>query len=414
MKSIWFHMQGYRDMPNNFREKYDSVWVDPPTDELCDPATAGQYLRWNLDELEYAAELGFDGVGTNEHHQNGYGFAVSPNLTGYHLAKTTNDAAIVMLGNTLPIYQPAIRSAEELAFIDCLSGGRLVAGMPVGTPMDVAHCYGVTPTEVRPRFFEAHDLITQAWTKPGPFTFNGRFNQLRHVNLWPKPVQQDPHPPIWLAGGGSPETWEFAAQQDYTYNYLSFNGRKAARDMMTFFWDEMERLGKDRNPFRAGFAQVVLVAETDSEAERLYLQHVRNFYEKSMHVPMHFGAVPGYNSKRATEAAVKKASSGNAFTGVDPTNASWSDLIESGRIIGGSPATVIDLLTELATDLNVGHLILLMQIQSMGHELTKYNTAMYAEHVMPAIQKLWDESEWPDRWWPSGAKRPSPTPVAGA
>jgi hypothetical protein len=80
MKTIVFHMQGYRDLPDDFRSRYESIWVTPPNDELCDPATVAKYLQWNLDELELADDLGFDGLGLNEHHQNGYGFPVSPNV----------------------------------------------------------------------------------------------------------------------------------------------------------------------------------------------------------------------------------------------------------------------------------------------------------------------------------------------
>ena len=100
MKFIWFHMQGYRDLPKDFEDRYESVWVTPPTDELCDPQKVHQYLNWNLDELDYAASLGYDGVGTNEHHQNGYGFPVSPSQTGYYL-DSTKDQAIVILGTAV-------------------------------------------------------------------------------------------------------------------------------------------------------------------------------------------------------------------------------------------------------------------------------------------------------------------------
>ena len=31
-----------------------------------------------MDQLEYAETLGFDGIGCNEHHQNGYGLMPSP------------------------------------------------------------------------------------------------------------------------------------------------------------------------------------------------------------------------------------------------------------------------------------------------------------------------------------------------
>ena len=43
------------------------------------------------------------------------------------------------MGNSLALYNTPTRVAEEFAMIDCISGGRLIAGFPVGTPMDT--CY---------------------------------------------------------------------------------------------------------------------------------------------------------------------------------------------------------------------------------------------------------------------------------
>jgi hypothetical protein len=89
MKSIFFHLMPYRDLPDDFEQRYESVWVTPPNMELCDPAKVAQYYKWNLDELELADELGFDGLGVNEHHQNAYGFMASPNLMAAALARRT-------------------------------------------------------------------------------------------------------------------------------------------------------------------------------------------------------------------------------------------------------------------------------------------------------------------------------------
>ena len=99
------------------------------------------------------------------------------------------------------------------------------------------------------------------------FAFNGRFNQQRYVNIWPRPVQK-PHPPIWIPGGGSVETWQWCAKMDYVYAYLSYFGFKDGQATMSGFWEEMKRLGKDRNPYRAGFLQFVGVAESREKAMR--------------------------------------------------------------------------------------------------------------------------------------------------
>ncbi len=50
------------DLPDDFRENYRSVWVDIPS-SLFDPERAHEVYNAYLDQLEYADELGFDGIG---------------------------------------------------------------------------------------------------------------------------------------------------------------------------------------------------------------------------------------------------------------------------------------------------------------------------------------------------------------
>ena len=61
----------------------------------------------------------------------------------------TKNAALVVLGNSIALYNPPVRVAEEFAMLDCISGGRLVAGFPVGTSMDTNFCYGQIPALTR-------------------------------------------------------------------------------------------------------------------------------------------------------------------------------------------------------------------------------------------------------------------------
>src|SRR5580704_2172459 len=135
MKFTWFNLMPWPYLPDDFREKNRSVWVDIDS-RLFDPVKSHEVYNNHLDLLEYAATLGFDGIGCNEHHQNAYGLMPSPNLIAATLARRTKDAAIVVLGNSIALYNPPIRVAEEFAMLGCISGGRLVAGFPVGTSMD--------------------------------------------------------------------------------------------------------------------------------------------------------------------------------------------------------------------------------------------------------------------------------------
>ena len=138
--------------------------------------------------------------------------------------------------------------------LDILSGGRLVAGFPVGTSMDTAFAYGQVPIQLREKHSEANDVIMQAWTQPGPSVFNGKFNKLRYVNIWPRPLQQ-PHPPVWIPGSGSLETWDWVLQRDYVYCYLSYYGYIRGRRVLDGFWERCAQQGVDDNPGRGDHGQ---------------------------------------------------------------------------------------------------------------------------------------------------------------
>jgi len=112
MKLLWFHLMPYTDLPEDFRERNPSVWVDIDS-RLFDPERAHQTYNGFMDELEYAPERGFDGICVNEHHSNGYGLMPSPNLIASTLARRTADTAICVMGNSLALYNPPTRVAER-------------------------------------------------------------------------------------------------------------------------------------------------------------------------------------------------------------------------------------------------------------------------------------------------------------
>jgi len=304
------------------------------------------------------------------------------------------------MGNSLALYDPPTRVAEEMAMIDCISGGRVVAGFPVGTPMDTCFAYSRNPSQLRQRYLEAHDLVMRAWTEPAPFSFHGRFNQLRYVNAWPRPVQQ-PHPPVWIPGGGSVETWRWCAERDYVYSYLSYFGHRAGERTLRGFWQEMERLGKDRNPYRAGFLQFVGVAETRREAEQLYREPAEYFYDRLLHLDPRFAGAPGYTSEATRRARVRSmvARAAERSESSRSTTRDFDSIVDEGYVIIGSPDEVAAQLREVALTLNVGHLMLLLHFGNMNRELTLHNTELFASQVMPQLAPLFDD-QWEDHWWP--------------
>jgi len=397
MKFHFFHLMPYPDLPDDFREKTKGVWVDVPID-YYDPVRGHGVYHEYLDELLYADELGFDGICVNEHHQNAYGLMPSPNLMGSILARESKDANVVVMGNSVALYNPPIRVAEEFAMLDVLSGGRFIAGFPVGTPMDSCFVYGEPPATLREKYREGVDLILKAWAAREPFAFNGKYTQLRYVNTWPRPIQQ-PHPPIWIPGGGSVETWEWCARNGFNYSYLSYFGFQSGKDVMAGYWDTVDTVGVEPNPYSAGFLQFVGVADNDAEAENLYAPHAHYFYNRCLHLGTRFTNPPGYSSM---ETVRRRIQSQVAAAGALSPDLTWKDIIDRGYVIAGSPQTVVDKLEEVVDTLRCGHLMLLCHFGDMPQETVRYNSERFMRDVAPKLRDKF--SDWEDKWSPQTAK----------
>jgi alkanesulfonate monooxygenase SsuD/methylene tetrahydromethanopterin reductase-like flavin-dependent oxidoreductase (luciferase family) len=406
-----FHLMPLRTLPADFERRYRSVWVDPPWHELTNAHAVGQMYNWTLDELIHAAHRGIDGICVNEHHQNAYGMMPGPNLMGSVLARATQgmDVACVQMGATLPNTSPPIRIAEEYAMLDCISGGRLVAGMPLGTPYDVNFCYGISPIEQRERYYEAHDLILKAWSSKEIFAWNGKYTQLPMVNLWPRPVQQ-PRPPIWVPGSGSLSTWDFTARHNHCYCFLSYFGNRLGKSVMDGFWKFVGDNGYDANPYRAGFLQLVCVAETDAQAERDYYEHIRYFYDKTQHVAPEFNP-PGHQDYRSMVNTLRSQMGHITNLRAQIPNFTFKNFVDRRFVIAGSPQTVREQLEEAVRELRVGNLMVLLHIGSMPHELTLRNIDLFCGEVLPGIRHIWDDEGWVNHWWPETLRQPRKLPV---
>src|SRR2546430_10973168 len=98
MKVFMFHLMPYAYLDMNFTDKYRAAWVVLPN-SYFDPKKGHELYNRFLDELELAAELGFDGISVNEHHQNAYGLMPSPAVMATAVSPRTKNAKIHNPGN---------------------------------------------------------------------------------------------------------------------------------------------------------------------------------------------------------------------------------------------------------------------------------------------------------------------------
>ena len=281
MKVFAFHLMPYGALDMSYAEKHNSVWLKLPN-SYFDPRIGHELYNRYLDELELCAELGFDGISVNEHHQNAYGLMPSPVVMAAALARNTENCKIAILGNAFALREHPLTLAEEHAMIDNITGGRLITGMVRGVGCEY-FSMGVNPAYSLERHIEAHDLVVRAWTETGPFAFEGKHYHFEYVNMWPRPYQ-DPHPPIWCPSQGSTETIEWAAHPDRKYTYLqAYSAFESVLRYLNMYRSVAEvKYGYTASSNQIAWSVPVYCAQTDEQAVEEVRPHIEVFVQ---HVP---------------------------------------------------------------------------------------------------------------------------------
>jgi alkanesulfonate monooxygenase SsuD/methylene tetrahydromethanopterin reductase-like flavin-dependent oxidoreductase (luciferase family) len=379
MQVILFHLMSYADLDFEATKDHETVWVNLPN-KYFDPVKGHQLYNRYLDELEYGEVLGFDGVAVNEHHQTAYGLMPSPVVMASALARRTKKVKIAILGSALPLREHPITVAEEHAMIDVITGGRLISGFVRGIGAEY-HTFGINPTISHDRFHEAHDLIVQAWTRPGPFSFTGRHYNLEYVNLWPRPFQ-NPHPPIWVPSQGSKETIDWAALPDHRYTYLqTFSPAAVVEKYLQSYRDTAQGYGYEAADSQLGWAVPVYVSDTDDQARKEAKVHFELFRNRLLKMPIEMLLPPGYTSRDSLKNLMKAKASLSQELTIDKA-------IEMGMFVCGTANTVRQMLEDHWSKMHFDNLLTMMHFGSLPQDLTKRSMEMFAKDVLPHIQKL--------------------------
>jgi len=379
MQVILFHLMSYADLDFEATKDHETVWVNLPN-KYFDPVKGHQLYNRYLDELEYGEVLGFDGVAVNEHHQTAYGLMPSPVVMASALARRTKKVKIAILGSALPLREHPITVAEEHAMIDVITGGRLISGFVRGIGAEY-HTFGINPTISHDRFHEAHDLIVQAWTRPGPFSFTGRHYNLEYVNLWPRPFQ-NPHPPIWVPSQGSKETIDWAALPEHRYTYLqTFSPAAVVEKYLQAYRDTAQGYGYEAADSQLGWAVPIYVSDTDDQARKEAKVHFELFRNRLLKMPIEMLLPPGYTSRDSLKNLMKAKASLSQDLTIDKA-------IDMGMFVCGTANTVRQMLEDHWSKMHFDNLLTMMHFGSLPQDLTKRSMEMFAKDVLPHIQKL--------------------------
>jgi F420-dependent oxidoreductase-like protein len=131
------------------------------------------------------------------------------------MAALARDTSTIRLGQmcTCNSYRRPSLLAKMSSCVDAMSNGRLIVGIGAGWYQEEFEAYGYefpeTPTRLR-MLGEAVQVLKAMWTQDRA-GFQGTYYRLEGAINRPRPVQQ-PHPPLWIAGGGEKVTLHLVAR----------------------------------------------------------------------------------------------------------------------------------------------------------------------------------------------------------
>ena len=376
------------------------------SNKYYDRKKAADDYNFYLDEACFCEEVGFDAVALNEHHGNPFCSGSVVNIEAAILARITSEVKIVIIGNMLPGVKHPLRVAEELATIDTISRGRLVAGWVRGAGSE-QFFNNANPAYNREMFNEAHSFIMDCWTKDGPWRYEGKHFHYRHVNPWVKPYQEMPQQ--WIPGVLSAETVMWCAEKQYPYLGLG-TALGPTCDLWDMYADKSAELGYQAGPENFGYLLPIFCADTDEKAQEIGKGFIFGGGQNAFSRPEHT-LPPGYNSKSAIRMLGQQP--GGSWLGVskeklmagadDSWDASAYDALKQKLIAGyeraqdtmqtviGSPETCAQKIKDVLSVIRPGVFTCFAVQGNVSDKDRLRSVELLGKEVLPDVRKFADE-----------------------
>jgi F420-dependent oxidoreductase-like protein len=225
--------------------------------------------KWAMcrDTALLAETLGYDSIWVYDHFHN---VPVPAHEAVFEcwtvMAALAEATSRIRLGQmvTCTSYRPPSLTAKITATIDVISGGRLDWGVGAGWYDHEYKAYGYEFPEAKVRIGmlrEAVELVKTMWSEPDA-SYEGRYYRLDGAQCDPKPIQQ-PHPPIWIGGGGEQITLRVVARLADKSNFGGKPDEWAhKRDVLRAHCRDV---GRDPSEIELTWSPEVCVRETESD-----------------------------------------------------------------------------------------------------------------------------------------------------
>ncbi|GIX49787.1 MAG: hypothetical protein KatS3mg131_3998 [Candidatus Tectimicrobiota bacterium] len=227
----------------------------------------------------HAEATGWDAAFVADHFMPNTPDPVTPTLecwttlAGLALCTQRLRIGTLVAGNT---YRHPAVLAKMATNVDIMSGGRLICGLGAAWQQNEHEAYGIpfyTVRERLERLEEACQVLLALWHEPKA-TFQGKYYQLRHAPLFPKPVQQ-PHPELLIGGGGERRTLRIAAK--YADHWNVWGGPEILRRKIRILEDHCAAVGRDPRTIKRSANMPLLLTDQPEARQRLVQSLMRLF-----------------------------------------------------------------------------------------------------------------------------------------
>ena len=214
-------------------------------------------------QVAEAEQMGMDSVWLAEHHFTpDRSVLASPLIIASAIAARTSTLRVGLAVQVLPLTNP-LRVAEEAATVDHISKGRFDFGVGRSGLTKYYQGYNIPYSESRGRFFEALQVIMQAW-QGGSFSHQGDFYSYDDVQVVPQPLQQ-PYPPTRIAVA-SEDTFPIVGKLGHPIFISATTGIPVLKERLKLYRAARQEAGFE-GPGEVTLRIPVYVAETTAKAQ---------------------------------------------------------------------------------------------------------------------------------------------------
>jgi probable F420-dependent oxidoreductase len=295
-----------------------------------------------------AEEVGFDAVWVRDHliwtphGMEGDDPTFVEPLTA--LAAMASRTSKIFLGTAvlIPVRWP-LKVAQDLASLSYLAGGRVVAGLGLGSGQKELAAAGFERSKRKKIFVETTEIVREIWSKDH-VSYSGEMFQFGDVTIRPKPAAEIP---IWY-GGSTRVSVKNAVE--YCDGWMPGRIPIETLDDCLAYLDE-------------------LVAETGARITRSV-------------IPLVKVAKNGDEARRDIDIAALTTSSEASKNWIGPAGG-WNTVDDlRGMLAVGDPAEVVDQIAELASR-GVDHFVFDLRLQ---HERFEETVELIGSEVLPALR----------------------------